>query len=92
MISVYKNKISNNVTSKDYAAMSKYIQLIQWGRRNPVGFIEKIFGITLMDYQRWLISESWTKEYVVWACSRNAGKSFLVGIFVQARSLLFPKL
>lgn len=92
MISVYKNKISNNVTSKDYAAMSKYIQLIQWGRRNPVGFIEKIFGITLMDYQRWLISESWTREYVVWACSRNAGKSFLVGVFVQARSLLFPKL
>ena len=92
MISVYKNKISNNVTSKDYAAMSKYIQLIQWGRRNPVGFIEKIFGITLMDYQRWLVSESWTKEYVVWACSRNAGKSFLVGIFVQARTLLFPKL
>lgn len=45
-----------------------------------------------MDYQKWLIAESWTKEYVVWACSRNAGKSFLVGIFLQARNLLFPKL
>lgn len=45
-----------------------------------------------MDYQRWLIASSWTKEYVVWACSRNAGKSFLVGCFNMARSLLFPKL
>ena len=57
-----------------------------------MAFIEKIFDITLMDYQKWLISQSWTREYVVWACSRNAGKSFLVGVFVMARTLLFPKL
>lgn len=92
MISVYHNKISNNVTLRDYESMKRYIDLIQWGRKNPVAFIEKIFGITLMDYQKWLISESWTREYVVWACSRNAGKSFLIGCFIEARSLLFPKL
>ena len=92
MISVYQGKTSNNLTIRDYEALKKYIALIQWGRQNPVAFVEKVFGITLMDYQRWLISESWAKEYVVWACSRNAGKSFLVGIFVMARSLLFPKL
>ena len=92
MISVYQNKISNNVTLRDYDSMKKYIRLIQWGRKNPVQFIEKIFGITLMDYQKWLIAESWTKEYVVWACSRNAGKSFLVGVFLMARNLLFPRL
>ena len=92
MISVYQNKTNNNVTLRDYDALKKYIDLIQWGRSNPVQFIEKIFGITLMDYQKWLISESWTKEYVIWACSRNAGKSFLVGVFLMARNLLFPKL
>ena len=92
MVSVYKNKINNNLTIRDYEGMKKYIKLIQWGRRNPVQFIELIFGITLMDYQKWLIAESWTKEYVVWACSRNAGKSFLVGLFMMARNLLFPKL
>lgn len=92
MISVYQNKISNNVTLRDYESMKRYIKLIQWGRRNPVAFIEKILGITLMDYQKWLLSESWTKEYVIWACSRNAGKSFLIGCFMMARSLLFPKL
>ena len=92
MISVYHNKISNNVTLRDYESMKRYINLIQWGRKNPVAFIEKVLGITLMDYQKWLISESWTKEYVIWACSRNAGKSFLIGCFIMARSLLFPKL
>lgn len=92
MISVYQNKTSNNLTIRDYDALKKYIKLIQWGRRNPVQFIELIFGITLMDYQKWLVSESWTREYVVWACSRNAGKSFLIGVFLMARNLLFPKL
>lgn len=92
MISVYQHKINNSVTLRDYESMEKYIKLIQWGRSNPVQFIELILGVTLMDYQKWLISESWTKEYVVWACSRNLGKSFLVGCFMMARSLLFPKL
>lgn len=92
MISVYQKKINNNLTIRDYDAMKKYIQLIQWGRKHPVQFIELIFGITLMDYQKWLIAESWSKEYVVWAMSRNAGKSFLVGAFIMARNILFPKL
>jgi len=92
MISVYQNKTSNNITLRDYDSIKRYIALIQWGRKNPVAFVEKVFGITLMDYQKWLLSESWTKEYVVWVCSRNAGKSFLVGIFMMARNLLFPKL
>lgn len=92
MISVYKKKINNNVTLRDYESMKKYLDLIQWGRKNPVQFIEQVFQITLMDYQKWLISESWAKEYVVWTCSRNAGKSFLGACFLQARALLFPKL
>ncbi len=91
MISIYQNKINNNVTSRDYEGMKRYINLIQWGRRHPVEFIEKIFGITLMDYQKWLINESWTKQYICIAASRNIGKSFIVGLFIMARSLLFPK-
>ena len=69
MVSVYKNKTNNNVTLRDYESMSRYIRLIQWGRRNPIQFIELVFGIVLMDYQKWLIAMSWTAEYVVWACS-----------------------
>ena len=92
MISVYQGKTNNNVTLRDYESMSRYIKLIQWGRKNPVQFIEWVLGIALMDYQKWLIASSWTKSVVVWACSRNAGKSFLVACFVMARSLLFPHL
>lgn len=92
MISVYQNRTDNNITIRDYEAMRRYIKLIQWGRRNPVQFIELVLGITLLDYQKWIIAESWTKEYVVLACSRNSGKTFLLGLFLMARNLLFPKL
>ena len=91
MISVYKQKKDNNVTSRDYDAMKRYIALIQWGRKNPVQFIELIFGIQLMDYQRWLISNTWCATDAVWACSRNIGKSFLLGCYIMTRNTLFPK-
>ena len=91
MISIYKLKKDNNVTSRDYEAMRKYITLIQWGRRNPVQFIELVLGIQLMDYQRWLVAMTWAATDAVWACSRNLGKSFLLGCIIMARNLLFPK-
>ena len=91
MISIYENIIDNGITLRDEEAIKRYVQLIQWGRRNPVQFVEKIFQIPLLDYQKWLLAMSWNKEYVVWVCSRNAGKSFLVSIFAQARALLYPK-
>ena len=91
MLSVYGNMTDNGITLRDEESLRKDVSLIQWGRRNPVQFIEKIFQVPLMDYQKWLLSMSWNREYVVWVCSRNAGKSFLVGLFSQARALLYPK-
>lgn len=91
MISIYGNKVDNNLTIRDKEALQKYVNLIQWGRAHPVQFIEQIMQVPLMDYQKWIISESWTVEYAVWVCSRNAGKSFLLGVYMQARALLYPK-
>ena len=44
-----------------------------------------------MDYQKWLIANTWTKRVAVWVCSRNSGKSFLLGILTQLRAILYPK-
>jgi len=82
MISVYQKKINNGVTVRDYETYQKYIKLIQWGRKNPVQFIEKVFDVQLMDYQRWLVAQMWVAEYFVVAASRNIGKSFLVGLVI----------
>ena len=91
MISVYRRMTNNNMTQKDIESISRYVDLINWGRRNPVQFIETVLGVPMMDYQRWLVSMTWVAEYAVWVCSRNAGKSFLLGNLLTARALLFPK-
>lgn len=91
MISVYGNLTDNNLTSRDQEAIDKYVKLIQWGRSHPVQFIEAVLQIPLMDYQKWLISNTWSKEFVAWVCSRNAGKSFLMAVIIQARAILYPQ-
>lgn len=33
----------------------KYCRVINWGRKYPVAFAERFFGIELLDYQKYMI-------------------------------------
>lgn len=90
MISVYSNQADNGIDKTDYETYAPYLLMIQWGRAHPVDFIEKVFDIRLLDFQKYLIEMTWSASNAVWLITRNGGKSFLVGIFIAARSLLFP--
>lgn len=68
---------------------SKNAKIIKFFRRNPVIACEKLLGIKLMDSQKWLLQQSWNTPYVVWACSRNFGKSFLGAILMILKALLY---
>lgn len=91
MISVYNNLLDNEVNIRKQEIFERYNRLIQWGRKHPTRFIEKIFGIELLDYQKWVILNTWTAEKAAWVCSRNAGKTFMGAIYLMAKALLFPK-
>lgn len=43
--------------------------------RNPIRFIEDVFGATLFDYQKYCLASSWATPNVLWVCSRGAGKA-----------------
>lgn len=79
-----------DMTTKKYREKLNLAEFLQWGRRNPSRFIEEIFNVQLMDYQRYLIDSSWNKPFVVWAMSRNGGKSLLAALFIMAKMLLIP--
>lgn len=64
-----------DMTTKKYREKMDVAEFLQWGRRNPSRFIEEVFNVRLMDYQRYLIDSSWSKPFVVWAMSRNGGKA-----------------
>lgn len=90
MISVYSKKTEIELNLRRLESIKAYNRLIQWGRANPTRFIEEIFKIQLIDYQKWVILNTWTAEHAVWLCSRNAGKSFLGAVYMMAKNLLFP--
>ena len=68
----------------------KLAEMIQWGRLYPLRFIELMFGIELLDYQKYVLMESWTTPFCVWCMGRNAGKTTLGSPFIMAKSLLIP--
>lgn len=79
-----------DMTTKKYREKMDLAEFLQWGRRNPSRFIEEVFNVQLMDYQRYLVDSSWNKPFVVWAMSRNGGKSLLAALFIMAKMLLIP--
>lgn len=67
----------------------EWCRITQYGRSNPLWFIENLFGIEFMDYQKYIFMNMWTKPFVCLTMSRNAGKSFVSAPFCMAKSLLF---
>lgn len=90
MISVYSKKTEIELNIRRLESIEKYNRIIQWGRANPVQFIDLVFKITLIDYQKYVFLNTWTTEHAAWVCSRNGGKTFLLAVYTMARNLLFP--
>lgn len=90
MISVYTKKTELELSQRRIELLDKYNKVVQYGRINPAWFIENIFKVELLDYQKWMIMNSWTAEKIVWVCSRNTGKTFVGSLFIMAKNLLFP--
>jgi hypothetical protein len=79
-----------NLSQRKIEGYLKLAEIIQWGRKNPVKFVERFFGMELLDYQKYVFMESWYKQYVLWCMGRNSGKTTLGSPFIMAKSLLIP--
>lgn len=90
MISVYHKKTSIELGQRKIEVLDKYREIILRGRSDPVWFIETFLDVKLTDYQKWIIASAWTKQTVCLVCSRNTGKSFIAGVYIMARAILFP--
>lgn len=78
------------LTTKKLEAYQRWAELRQWGLKNPIKFSEYIYGIEFLDFQKNILMNSWTKRYVLWAVSRNGGKSFLQAPLVMSKQILIP--
>lgn len=87
---IYEKENLYDISNRMKEQYHQWSEFIQWGRRNPVLFAERIFGVEFMDYQRYVFMMSWNTPYVVWCCSRGSGKSILGSIFIMTKTLLIP--
>lgn len=83
-------KLDYGLTQKQLDEQKQIAEFIQWGRRNPVLFAEEVFGISMMDYQKYVFMSTWNAQFVVWCMGRNSGKSILGAIYLMTRALLVP--
>jgi len=89
-VNVIFNDTHYDITLKQRESWDRYCKIINWGRREPVRFIEEFIGLQLTDYQKMMICGLWMCRTGVILCSRNTGKSFVTAPYIAARSLLFP--
>ena len=87
---IYKPTTNKELSRKKIEEYAKFEKIIRLGRQNPIWFIEEFYGIALMDYQKWMFMESWSTPFVLWLCSRGAGKTVLAAIFLQTKMVLIP--
>ena len=90
MISVFTHKTELEVSQRKLEQMEKYNKIITYGRANLNWFCNHILKLNLTDYQVWIIMNTLTAQRACWVCSRGTGKSFLIGVYMMCRSLLFP--
>lgn len=83
-------KTKNEISQRKLEGYLKLAEIVQWGRKVPVKFCERFYGIEFLDSQKYVFMQSWTKQFVVWCASRNAGKTTLGAPFVMAKTNLIP--
>lgn len=83
----FNPKLNYGLTQKQLQEQKEIAEFRQWILRNPVHAAEELFGISMMDYQKYVFMNTWNAQFVVWCMGRNSGKSILGAIYLMMRTL-----
>lgn len=79
-----------DINIRKLEAFEVYGKIAEHGRKNPIWFQEFAFGVKLMDFQKWMMLNSWIKPFVMWLCCRGTGKTTLLAILGMTKLMLQP--
>lgn len=85
-----ENKII--LSSRREEQYQRNAEIVKFLRRNPIIACEELLGVPLIDSQKWILQESWNTPNVMWTCSRNFGKSFMIAVMAMLKLLLYPNI
>lgn len=74
-ITLINKPSQKEISQRKLETFDKYSKVIQWGRAYPVEFTSRFMGIELLDMQKYAFYNSWSRDFVLWLESRNAGKA-----------------
>lgn len=72
---------------EEYANWQK---IVQYGRQNPIWFMQYAFGAELMDFQKWVFMNSWIKPFCLWLEARGVGKTVEASLLHMTKMTLIP--
>ena len=65
----YSPLTKKELSQKKQEEWNNYCNIITWGRKNPIKFMEEVFGLKGIDYQTWIMSRSWITPFCCWPLS-----------------------
>lgn len=85
---IYVKPTEREISQRKLESYQKLAEIKQWGLRYPTKFLSEFVGVDLLDSQEYTFMMSWTKPYVLWLESRNAGKTTKLALYAMLRGLL----
>ena len=70
--------------------LKKLAKIVQFGRRQPVRFVERFYGVSMLDVQKEVFMKSWITPFNVWCVTRDGSKTTLGAVFLMAKTHLIP--
>lgn len=70
---------------------SKLKKLIEVSRYKPVIGAEQLLNLELPAYQRDMLRRIWNHKNVILLCSRRTGKTFISGVALTLKAMLYPQ-
>lgn len=88
-------EIMTRLTNKEFSQKKleeydNWQKIVQYGRQNPIWFLNFAFGVELIDFQKWLYMNSWNRPNVLWLGCRGIGKTVEASLMHMGKMLLIP--
>lgn len=81
---------AKGITQKKLEGYLKLCEIVQWGRKNPILFLDQFYGIKMLDYQKYVFMKTWTTPNNLWLFSRSGSKTTMGAFYIMAKSNLIP--
>lgn len=87
---IMKHLSNKEFSQKKLEEYANWNKLTQYGRQNPIWFMEYMMGVSLMDFQKYVYMNSWVKQFVLLLQCRGAGKTTTGALLNMTKMLLIP--